>query len=153
MGIVAAEPERIEIGEKMTAHPKGADQHDHPQMIEDEALAALTAEIDHMAGRGAGRGCRIRGGTRFERVPALLEQPSGLVPELVEIGSPALVDRGWIIEIPSVEVFDETAIAAVKKGALFNFQTCRHRSALHQRSSSSTPRWPAPVYLNLNQIG
>ena len=49
MLLVAGEAERVEVGQQMAAHPIGADQHDHAQMVDDQAPGALAAEVDDLA--------------------------------------------------------------------------------------------------------
>jgi hypothetical protein len=128
MMLAAGEPERIQIGEQMAAHPIGADQHDHAQVVDDQPAGALAAEVDHLGARGRQRFAPAFVAARLQRRLAAFEQGAGLGAELVEIRPPARVDGGRVLEIAGVEVFDEGAVAAVEEGGLLEFASLGHRS-------------------------
>ena len=126
--LVAGDSERVEIGQQMAPDAVGADQHDHPQMIDDQPPGPLAAQVDHVAAeRGRQRlGRRISVAARQERRAALLEQAPGLRAELVEIAPPAGIDAGGVGQITGIEVFDEGAVAAVEEGGLLDLASLRH---------------------------
>ena len=129
MMTAAGKPERVQIGEQVAAHPIGPDQHDHPQVVDDQPARPLAAEVDHL---GARRGepdialplVTVRPQGRL----SALEQPPGLRAELVEVGAPAGVDRGRVVEIAGVQILDESAVAAVQESGLLEFASLGHRS-------------------------
>jgi hypothetical protein len=127
MMLAAREAERIQIGEQVAAHPIGADQHDHPQVIDDQSAGALAAEVDHLGARGRQRFAPAFLAARLQRRLAAFEQGAGLGAELVEIRPPARVDGGRVLEIAGVEVLDEGAVAAVQEGGLLEFASLGHR--------------------------
>ena len=136
--LAAGEPQRIQIGEQVAAHPVGADQHDHPQMIDDQSTGALAAEVDHLGSRARQQFAPASFAARLQRRLAAFEQGAGLGAELVEIRPPAHVDRGRVLEIAGVEVFDEGAVAAVQEGGLFEFASLGHRS---RAPMGTIPQW------------
>ena len=130
MVLVAGEPQRVEIGEQVSADAIGANQHHHPQVIDDQSARTLTAEIDDLGSGPESRFARAFLITRLQRRLATLEQGTRLRSKLVEVGSPARVDRGGIVEVAGVEVFDEGAVAAVQEGGLLYLASLGHRSSL-----------------------
>ncbi len=131
MMLVAREPERVEVGQQVAAHPVGPDQHHHAQVIDDQAPRALAAEIDDLAAVAdqAWRPASVVG-ARPHRAAAALEQAPRLGPELVEVAPPARVDGTRIAQVARVEVFDEGAVAAVQKRGLLELESLGHGSVL-----------------------
>ena len=142
--LAAGEAERIEIGEQVPAHPVGADQHDHPEMVDDQPAGALAAEVDHLGSSGRRQFAPALFPARLKRRLAAFEQGAGLGAELVEIRPPAQVDGGRVLEIAGVEVFDEGAVAAVQEGGLLEFASLGHRSR---------PLWAIPQWASHRRSG
>ena len=154
MLLVPGEAKRIEVGQQVAAHAVRADQHDHAQMVDDQAPRALAAEIDDLAAVGGGHSrpqdlARLR----LQSVPAALEQRPGLRPELVEVAPPARVDGARIVEVAGVEVFDEGTVAAVQEGGLLELASLGHGSSLPLPPPSPIAGWASAPSGNLAARG
>jgi hypothetical protein len=112
----------------MPAHAVGADQHDHPQVIDDQPARALATEIHDLGGGDWLRLADLAATAWLKRRLGALEQRTRLRAELVEIGAPAGIDRRRIVEIAGVEILDERAVAAVQECGLLEFASLGHRS-------------------------
>jgi hypothetical protein len=138
--LVAGEPERVEVGQQVAAHPVGPDQHDDAQMVDDQAAAALAAEVDDLAAlQRSLRGPQAIAGVPLERAAAALEQRPGLGAQLVEVDPPARIDRAGIAQVARVQILDEGPVAAVQESGLLELESLGHGSRSTVAAAARTP--------------
>ncbi len=130
------QPQRVEIGFKMAAHPVGADQVQRADRIERRLLDRT------LIGRSACRRRRVQSEKRWQRARPGRAGPLGaarrrVVAEFGEKPAPALVDRRGVIEVARVQLGDEFGVGAGEKGGSVD---PGHREASVLRRSFSAAR-------------
>ena len=101
--LLTVEVERIEIGDQMTAHPIGADQHQNSQTVAGARQHVLGAQARGI--RHAGQGRR-------------------LAVEIIEDVAPVEFDRRRIGTVAFVEFLDEAKIGPAEERQVV--EPCRH---------------------------
>ncbi len=131
-GSAPIEPERVEIGFEMTAHPIGTDQLQRPDRVARGQAQGFGIESGGVA-VGA-RSVRLRP----RRYAQFAERRRRIVADLCEKPPPAFVDRGGVVEKACVEIGDELGIGAGQKTRAVDIS---HKEASVRRSPAG-PRHP-----------
>ena len=132
MGLDLVDPQRIEVGLQMAAHPERADQHQCADRVDGRGADVLRRDIaaggDALGDRGHGIGGLLGGASRgaVAVLEPVLGGPTGaaqrmnhrtcILVELPEEALPAWVDRAGVVEEAAVKIGDEWPVGAIQEG-------------------------------------